>query len=240
MKLSLVIPTFDRTDFVIEAFAQVLDNPIINEIIIVDDFSDVEVYSKLWNLINNLQNKKIKLFRNDKNLGPLLNKYEAVKKCKNKWIVMVDSDNIMNNEYIEKMEQLDKKEEDMLYCPEILMAEGGKVNFSYEEFRGLVVDKNNVKKYIDGINFECWMNTGNYFFNRNAYLKNVESNEIDARLSLTDSVYFSYLWLLSGNRMKIVSGVHYIHRIHKGSWWQNHSKECVRLTTEITEKIKEI
>jgi len=98
----------------------------------------------------------------------------------------------------------------------------------------------NFKKYIGDINFECWMNTGNYFFNRNAYLKNVESNEIDARLSLTDSVYFSYLWLLSGNRMKIVSGVHYIHRIHKGSWWQNHSKECVRLTTEITEKIKEI
>lgn len=240
MKLSLVIPTYNRTDFVMEAFAQVLYNPIIDEIVISDDFSDSELYVKLWNLIDSLQNEKVKLFRNDKNLGPLLNKYEAVKKCKNEWCAMVDSDNIINNDYLEKIYHPLIKEEDMLYCPERLMEVNGKVNFSYNKFRDLIVDRNNVKKFIGDINFECWMNTGNYFFNKNAYLKNIESNQIDTRLSLTDSVYFSYLWLLSGNRMKVVPDMYYIHRIHKGSWWQNHSKECVRLTTEIVNKIKAI
>ena len=240
MKLSLVIPTFNRTDFVIEAFNQVLANPVINEIVISDDFSDCEVYIKLWNLINNLNAEKIKLFRNDENLGPLLNKYEAVKKCKNGWIIMVDSDNRIDNDYIEKIIQLSSLEEDTLYCPERLMEINGKVNFSYHEYRDLIISKDNVKKYIDNINFECWMNTGNYFFNRKAYLRNVENNKIDSKLCLTDSVYFSYLWLLSGNRMQIVPDLYYVHRIHKGSWWQNHSKDCVRLTTEIVNKIKEI
>ena len=238
MKLSLVIPTYNRTNFVIEAFAQVLNNPSIDEIVISDDFSDLEVYVNLWNLLDGLP--KVKLFRNDKNLGPLLNKYEAVKKCQNEWIIMVDSDNILDNDYIEKITQLTNLYKDMLYCPEELREVNGKINFTYKEFCGLIVDKDIVKKYIGGINFECWMNTGNYFFNRNSYLKNIENNEIDTRLSLTDSVYFSYLWLRSGNRMQIVPDLYYIHRIHKGSWWQNHSKECVRLTTEIVNKIKEI
>lgn len=239
MKLSLVVPTFNRTDFVIEAFVQVLENPSIDEIVIVDDYSKPEIFCALWNLVNNLQNDKVKLFRNDKNLGPLLNKYEAVKWCKNDWCIMIDSDNIIDNDYVEKILTLEK-EEDMLYCPETLKEVNGKINFSYEEFCSLIVDKDNVKKYIGHINFETWMNTGNYFFNKNRYLHNIESNKIDTRLSLTDSVYFSYLWLLSGNRMKIVPDMYYIHRIHKGSWWQNHSKDCVLLTAEIVEKIRNI
>lgn len=237
MKISLVVPTYDRMDFVIEAFKQVLDNSVIDEIIVVDDYSTPSVYATLWNLVQDVRSKKVQLYRNNKNLGPMLNKYEAVKKCKNKWVVMIDSDNILDNDYIEKLLGL-SWEEDMLYCPETLKEVNGKVNFTYHEFCGLVVDKNNVKAHIDKINFETWMNTGNYFFNRDVYLENIESNKIDVNLSLTDSVYFSYLWVLSGNRMQIVPNMYYIHRIHKGSWWQNHSKDCIKRTAEIVNKIK--
>lgn len=239
MRISVVIATYNRVDFVKEAFIQVLDNPSVDEVIIVDDYSDIDTYIDLWNLLSIPNSDKIRLFRNDRNLGPMLNKYEAVKKCKNKWCAMVDSDNILDNTYIEKLLGL-IWEEDMLYCPEELREVNGKINFTYKEFCGLVVDKDSVKKYIGQINFETWMNTGNYFFNRDVYLKNIDNNKIDTRLSLTDSVYFSYLWLLSVNRMQIVPGLYYIHRIHKGSWWQNHSKDCVQRTKEIVELIKKL
>lgn len=239
MRISLVIATYNRVDFVKEAFIKVLDNPSIDEVIIVDDYSDTDIYIKLWNLLTILNSNKIRLFRNDRNLGPMLNKYEAVKKCKNKWCVMIDSDNILDDNYIEKLLGL-SWEEDMLYCPEELREVNGKINFTYKEYCGLIIDKESVKKYIGKINFETWMNTGNYFFNRDTYLKNIDNNKIDTRLSLTDSVYFSYLWLLSGNRMQIVPDLYYIHRIHKGSWWQNHSKDCVQRTTEIVNLIKKL
>jgi glycosyltransferase involved in cell wall biosynthesis len=239
MKLSLVIATYNRTKFVIEAIEKVLINPAINEIIIVDDHSEVSVYLELFNLLNELDSEKIKLFRNKENLGPMLNKYGAVKKCNNDWVIMLDSDNIIDNDYIDKILAL-VKEKDMLYCPETLKEINGKINFTYKEFCNLEVDRDVVKKHIDKANFEAWMNTGNYFFNKRTYLSIIEANKLDDELIVTDSVYFSYLWLLCGNRMKIVPDMYYIHRIHKGSWWQNHSKACIKSTAKIVSLIKQM
>lgn len=239
MKLSLVITTFNRTDFVIEAFVQVLDNPAIDEIIVVDDFSDVDIYEKLLVLVNNLKNEKVKLFRNDKNLGPLLNKYEAVKRCNNEWIIMLDSDNIINNDYVEKVLALNK-DEDMLYCPEVLQGVKGKksIGWDYTIFRGLIVDKTNVVSHIDENLFETWLNTGNYFFYKKTYISNIENSVLEPMLSLSDSIYFSYLWLLNGNRMKIVPRLDYVHRVHNGSWYKNHLEVCGSATLEIKKRIK--
>lgn len=57
-KISLAIPTFNRTNFVIESFQNVLGDDRISEIVIRDDFSNINEYSEMVNLIKKINNKK--------------------------------------------------------------------------------------------------------------------------------------------------------------------------------------
>lgn len=237
--ISLAITNFNRSDFVIESFIQVLNNDFISEIVIIDDYSDSAVYIKLYNLINDLNNDKVKVYRNDTNLGPFKNKYEVVKKCKNDWVILLDSDNIIDNNYIEIVESLDK-EDDIMYSPEILYKKKNKENIGwyYAAFSNLIMDKNNIKNYMDISYFGTFLNTGNHFFNKDRYVHVIENNYNDLRLSINDAIYFSYLWLLSGNKMKVVPNLYYIHRPSRDSWWSTHSVKCMASTLEIFKRIK--
>ena len=134
--ISLAIPTWNRSDLTIESFEQVVENPLIGEIVIVDDFSDSDIFVNLWNLIDTFHSDKIKLHRNNSNIGPLANKYETVKKCENKWCILLDSDNIIANDYIEIVSKLNKKE-DILYMPETLFGMDKKEE-KEEKFLGFI------------------------------------------------------------------------------------------------------
>jgi len=238
--ISIGIPNFNRTDFVIESFIQVINNENIDDIVIVDDCSSYEKFLELSKLINILDNSKIKLYRNDVNLKPLLNKYETVKKCKNDWVILLDSDNIINNDYIDLILKLEK-EDNILYCPETLITinNNGK-GWCYNEFNNIIIDKTNAKNYIDVLNFETLLNTGNYFFNRKKYEETIENNTKDTQLSIADAIYFSYLWLLSENKIIVVPELKYTHRIHNGSYYINNSIEYSNNTKIINSKIKEL
>jgi len=237
--ISLAVTNFNRSDSVVEAFIQVADNDKINEIVIVDDCSDHDAYIKLWNLISALNNGKIKLYRNKVNLGPYRNKCTAVKKCSNDWVILLDSDNVIDNNYIETIQTLDK-EDNILYVSETLYREGKKgIGWCYKDFNKLIIDKENIKEYIDLEYFEAFLNTGNHFFNRARYLQVVGSKKREVDLSINDAIYFSYLWLLNGNKMKVVPDLYYIHRATKDSWWVTNSKECIYAAAEISKRIKE-
>jgi len=237
--ISLAITNFNRSDSVIESFIQALNNDFISEIVIVDDHSKGILYINLWNLINKLDNDKIKLYRNDTNLRPFKNKYEAVRRCNNDWVILVDSDNIIDNSYIKIVKRLDK-EDDIIYNPETLYRANKKsVGWCYKDFNKLIIDKNNVKKYMDLPYFEAFLNTGNYFVNRDKYLQIIKETQEDTKLSVNDAIYFSYLWLLNGNRIKVVPDLYYIHRATKDSWWVVNNRKCILSASEITKKIKE-
>ena len=237
MGISLAITSFNRSNSVIEAFIQVVDNSLISEIIIVDDHSEKAEYIKLWNLINNLRDDKITLLRNEVNLGPFKNKYTAVKACRNDWVILLDSDNMIDNNYVNIVAGL-SKEEDILYVAETLYREDKEIGWSYADFNELIITKKNAKNYIDRQYFEALLNTGNHFFNRARYIQVVESTKENPVLSVNDAIYFSYLWLQNRKMMKVVPGLYYTHRATKDSWWATNSKACSLSASEITAKIK--
>ncbi len=235
----------------LESFAKVLDNPLISEIVIVDDHSEFNNYVKLWNAIQTINNKKIKLFRSDINLKPLQSKYETVKRCSNEWVILLDSDNIIDNGYLEAFYKIKDLDKQVIYCPEKLIDIKGKILWDYSEFQYEIGIKAAIQN-IDKGNFQTFLNTGNYLINRNEYLFVHEQNEFvfspwliskkdeKSKLGVNDALYFSYLWLKAGNFMFIVPGLNYIHRVHKGSWYKNNQKECGRATDEIIKLIKQL
>src|SRR3954469_23730640 len=102
--ISLCITTYNRFDLTIESFRQVIDDPRISEILIVDDNSKAEIFNLFSGMVSSDPNQaKIKLFRNFENLGMSRNKARAVELASNPWCIVLDSDNVIDSAYLDAL-----------------------------------------------------------------------------------------------------------------------------------------
>jgi len=235
--ISLAITTYNRTDMVLESFLSVLENDYIDEIVIVDDFSETTNFDYLKIKLDELQNKKIKLFRNETNLKPLLNKLQAVKNCKNDWVILLDSDNKVTNSYVDIIKKLEKKE-NILYTPERLLHFNGDVIISFNKFKNTLINRDNIKNYLNESEIDTLLNVGNFFVNKNKYTQSFQNRNIELSLQTNDAFYFSYLWILSNGTINVVEDLSYFHRQHENSWYLNNRSECDGNTAEIINRLK--
>jgi len=228
MKLSLCITSYNRVDFTLESFSKVYDHPIIDEIIIVDDASDLYLFTQLFNAVAGM--KKVKLFRNQENLNMSRNKSEAISKAKNEWCIIFDSDNILYPEYLDNIPA--KLNPEVIYMPTF-----AEPKFDYREYGNIVIDRKNFKENVGKKMFRCAMNTCNYVVNREKYL---EVYRYDETVKESDTIWFNYLWFKAGYSFYFVPGMHYYHRMHEGSGWLKNKHENRQKAVEIQRKIKQL
>lgn len=235
--ITLAITTYNRSDIVIDAFISVLNNDFINEIVIVDDSSQESFFEELNTKINQLENKKIKIYKNEYNLKPFLNKLEAIKKSTNDWIILLDSDNKITDEYIQIIKNLER-DKDILYLPEILLNFDNSIISDFHSLKDVVLNKKNIKEFLENNLITTILNVGNFFVNKNNYINTFENCNFDENLQTNDAIYFSFLWITNNLNIKIVDNLKYYHRQHNGSWYLNNKIECENNTTNIINKIK--
>lgn len=239
--ISLAITTYNRSGFVVESFINILDNDFIDEIVIVDDCSDMVIYENLRKLIMRLNHKKIRLIRNKHNIGAFSNKIRAVRRCSNEWVILLDSDNVIDTRYIDIVKRL-PMEVDVMYCPESLMNMTNTApQWSYPELSDRYIDRNNVGSYVDDINYEIHMNSGNSFFNRDMFLGAMSLSDVSPDLLLgCDVSYMTYLWMLSGGRTMVVPGLSYNHRVHDGSFYAQNMEQGISFNAKIYQMMREL
>ena len=109
--------------------------------------------------------------------------------------------------------------------------------FDYRSYEGIVLSKENIAHYIDRPMIGTCLNCMNYFVNREEYLK-VWDGSIDPHTA--DSIFQNYNWLKAGNRIRIVKGLTYNHRIHEGSHYKNNHQKTGNLYEEIMQKLREL
>jgi hypothetical protein len=222
--ITLAIPTYNRLEMVFESFSNVISSEHITEICIVDDCSDLGIFTRLENQINDLKItnadfQKINIYRNDSNLGSFLNKLECVKKSKNEWIILLDSDNIINMDYVNIVSNLNKK--NRIYAPSHAICNSEQLNYTC--YSGKIIDKIEYKNILtnnnDNTKWDCIFNTGNYFFNRESYLKAIEIEGGLINSLASDAYYLVYLWFnnLENPEFEIVENLKYLHRLHDNS-----------------------
>jgi glycosyltransferase involved in cell wall biosynthesis len=222
--ISLCITTYNRTDLLFESFAQVLDDPRISEIVIVDDHSDSNIFETVCKRIEDLSREyntsKIFIYRNDANLDCYRNKRETVSKATNNWVIVWDSDNIMTKAYVDKLygskDPYGTWRESHIYHPYFAMP-----YFDFRKFSQLNISRHNIAHYMGDPAFETMLNAMNYFVNRGEYLR-VWDGSVDPVTS--DSLYQNYRWLEAGNSIYVVRGMEYEHRVHDGSHYKNNVK----------------
>lgn len=229
MKLTLAITVYNRYELLLESFAQVIDDPRIDEILIMDDHSKDEY----WNRIKELPkfNEKIKVVRQLENRGMSVNKRDAVFNSKNEWVILFDSDNVIGKDYLNALEiELSEAISRMIYCPSF-----AKPNFDYRTLPSIYGFKSlGTKPDMNDPIVNCFFNTCNYVVKKSEYLKVwIENKEMRG----SDTIWFNYLWMKSGNYFSIVNGMHYFHRVHDQSGFMQDCDYNMKKAEEIKKMI---
>lgn len=99
--LSVIIPTYNDAEKILVAVASAIQVKSVNEIIIIDDYSKDNTEELLKNVIK--KNKKIKYFKNKKNIGSGLSFIKGIQKVNNNYLIMLNSDDFFIPEGIEKL-----------------------------------------------------------------------------------------------------------------------------------------
>lgn len=215
--ISVAIPHYNNARFMNETISSIINDTRISEIIICDDKSND--LQELTAYINSCNSNKIKLYLNETNLGCYHNKLESISKCTNEWAILLDSDNIIDKSYIDILYSINNWDKTYIYAPHIAATFPGPLspNLNYTKYANTKITKEIYINDFNDNNFQCLINTCNYFLPVNEYKscmvwgKNTYSREqID---SLDSAVLFTD-WLSNNNNIFIVSNLVYKHRIH--------------------------
>jgi hypothetical protein len=84
------------------------------------------------------------------------------------------------------------------------------------------------------------LNTGNYFFYRNNYIKCVQTEESISNSFAADAFYLIYLWMknIEEGKIHILENMKYKHRLHYDSHWLNNSNSSSLFINSIIEKVR--
>lgn len=235
-KIGIAIPTWNRVDVLIESFSNVLSDKRVEQINICDDASDLEIFKQVKSIadvLNSTHNNKITLSRNLTNQDCFRNKMHSLFGVSSDWAILLDSDNVIDTGYIDKLYEFEQWDEDTIYTP--CFAEP---NFDFRDYSGILISKENIAEFIDKPMFEVMLNASNYFIHKDTWLS-VWDDSVNPVTS--DSIYVCYKWLEAGNKIKVVNGLHYFHRVWSQSHYQNNvSRTPQGFHEDILNKIRQL
>jgi len=222
--ISLAIPFFNTSEYFLDCIKYALEDNFVSEIVVNDDCSTEQEYEKLLSLTKDKE--KIKVFRNEKNLGAFRNKYETVKKCTSEWIYLLDSDNHPFEETYNIIKTIPDDNQNICYSPRRKFCKNDSngyevvpdYNFKYDII-GIEESKDAIFKKTKW--FEWFFNTGNYVINRQMYLDSLKEAYDDEETPLlhADTAAAYYFWLKNGGEFIIVDDLRHNHRLRAESYW---------------------
>jgi glycosyltransferase involved in cell wall biosynthesis len=212
-RISVAITHYERPKLLPVVLKNIFYDERVSEIVVLDDGSSPGSLSKC---IENLKSfkTKVKLFRRRENLGAFATKVQACSLCSNSWCILLDSDNTIFTSYVDAIFKLQSWEEDIIYCPGYAFPHFdfrcyGNAIFDFEDI--CILQKQN---RLNG----PFINDGNYFLNINEFTKALKSYK-KFRVGAADVAFANYIWLSSGNRLRILRDASYYHRVHAKSNW---------------------
>jgi glycosyltransferase involved in cell wall biosynthesis len=227
-KITLTIPTYNSSQYLNDCLKYSIDNEFIGEIVINDDFSSEENYYSLLSIVEKLDTNKIKVYRNQCNLGAFRNKYIAVDKSNYEWIYLLDSDNHPFQDTYDILKTIDQGVANICYSPSKLYCKhDGDVDYSaISDYNNFGYDLIGIEESKDALIkrkkwFDWFINTGNYFFNRNFYLESLKDpfENFSQYKLFADTAASFYFMLKNNGQFKIIPNLCHNHRLRKDSYW---------------------
>lgn len=119
---TFLLPVYNGEDFIRETIESILSQTFKDfELLIIDDGSTDNTH----NIINEIQDSRIKLVKNADNLGLIRTLNKGLKLSKGKYILRIDADDICYPSRLEKQISYMEKNDDIVIC-------GGNAKFVYD------------------------------------------------------------------------------------------------------------
>lgn len=224
--ITLAITNYNRHEMLLDSYRQVIDDPRIDEVVIMDDCSDPAIYRAILNQ----SHPKLRITRQVQNRGMSRNKADAIALSKNKWCIIFDSDNIIDHRYLDAIPE-------WLFSDTFYLPSFAEPQFDYRQYAGLSFDRHNVGNFIDDPMFQCLLNTCNMLVNRDEYTHTYRE---DLQHKATDTIWMNYLWLLNGGKFYVMPDCAYFHRVHKGSGFLEGADYNMKKAEEVRQLIKQL
>jgi glycosyltransferase involved in cell wall biosynthesis len=225
--ITLAIPFYNTSQYFTECIKYAIDDDFVSEIVVNDDGSNEYHLQNLNEIINTLNSSKIKLFRNQVNLGAFRNKYITIQNCTNDWIYMLDSDNHPFEETYQVIRTIPDVNPLICYSPRQLFCKNDdKVDYELISDYTFRYDTVGIEESKDALIkqtkwFGWFLNSGNYVFNRQTYLDFLKEPFEDTSIPLlhADTAAAYYFWLKNGGEFKVVNKLRHNHRLRSDSNW---------------------
>jgi hypothetical protein len=176
---------------------------------------------------------KVMTYYNEKQEYVFRNKFKAVAACKNKWVIVFDSDNQIDKRYIDVLYSYYPWKANEIYQPEFL-----RPKFDLREFSGLIIDRSMLRNLMKKPMCRVMMNAMNYFVNKDTFIAaNQESFDSGFDPKCSDSLHVNWNLFRHNNRMRVVPGLQYDHLIHSHSFYKQVSKEFGAMVTEAEQRL---
>lgn len=218
---SLVLTTFNRYEtFLKDNVYRYLENPYIREIIIYDDCSDD--FDKINHEFEKyITSGKLKVFRQEKNIGALRNKIMALEKASEEWICLMDSDNYCSISYFESLENYWNQRglnKNTIYTPS-----GALPVFN---FSNLTTPVNRTSWNDLHRSYGVMLNAGNYVLHKEMVPYMLPILNDSSIKGFVEVKYMNYVWIRDANAcIQVVPGMTYNHTVHDGSLWMRDANE---------------
>jgi glycosyltransferase involved in cell wall biosynthesis len=130
--VSIVIPTYNRPQYLEQAIASAVSQTYQNIEIIVSDNCSPENPQKL---IESFGDKRIKFRRHSKNLGMLNNQINAFKMAQGKYVASLHDDDMWNEDFLEKLIPPLEKNSDLIlsFCDQYIIDAQSEINYASTE-----------------------------------------------------------------------------------------------------------
>lgn len=232
-QISIAIPTWNRFAKVVRSVHKILEHPAVGEICVVDDCSSQDFFRQLegWADLE----PKVQLYLNPKNLDCYANKAQALRHCSNDFAILLDSDNVIGPDYIDRIFQLGYFDPDFSILPTF-----ARPHFDYRKYAGQVVTRDNVASFMGCSTFTTALNTANFFVHRDSYL---EAWDESVNPHTADSIYMNYRLLAAGKKLLLMDGLEYDHEVHdegneSGSHYKRNCKKTGNFAAETEAKLR--
>jgi glycosyltransferase involved in cell wall biosynthesis len=228
--ISVAITTYNRFELTCLAIDSALHNARVNDLLVLDDCSTDGSYERIKEKYK--YNDKVRVVKQFANRGMMQNKADAVFLAKNDWVLLLDSDNRLDEGFIEAFFALRSHKPNVFYCPQ-----KAKPAFDFTQFLGIEINATNVAGLVDAPFFGVLINTANYIVNKQTYSTNYVYNP---KIKGCDTAWLFYNHLLNGGAIQVVQGMEYSHLVHEGSTWMQDAAYNMQSAKEIDNLLKQL
>lgn len=239
-RLALAIPNYGRVANVVELVELHLDAGLVDEIVVCDDASSASTVEALRTRLPR-DDGRVRFVENRVNLGAFGNKARTVANCRCPWVVLCDSDNRIGTEYVARLREEEPWPDDTIHCPI-----EARPAFDFREMEPRLVEHpEDFRRLLSGTVGAMFLNTGNYLVPRDEYVRVARAAPLfgldPRRCFAADVVFFNFLWIACGNRLRCVEGLTYEHSHENAdSFWRRSRRRSKRFIRRLRARLDEL